>query len=189
MSIVCVCSGVWIHGLQQWRSSFITKLPNELWQQPWMCVQHSGPNRKRHQHDSQHLSTCTRWHPQGKDTMQLLLFVDKKIDFQQKAPKASVHINVWIINCFVISDKQYWPWSWKRSLIQETILKPKDGKVTWDIVWIVVAGRQKRSTLSLLQVTLHSEIDTSWLPWRLRAEQATASSVYTNNVFNARVHV
>ena len=55
-------------------------------------------------------------------------------------------------------------------------------------------------TLTLLQGTSHSEIDTSRLPWRQLAEQATANVsssktfffvnyVYTNNVLNARVHV
>ena len=58
----------------------------------------------------------------------------------------------------------------------------------------------KGSTLTVLHVTLHSEIDTSPLAGRQRAEQASANmscsktfflvnSVYTNNVLNARVHV
>ena len=32
-------------------------------------------------------------------------------------PTAYFHINAWIICCFVISEKEYWPCSWKRSLI------------------------------------------------------------------------
>ena len=56
------------------------------------------------------------------------------------------------------------------------------------------------SILILLQVTSHSESDTSLLAGRRQVEQATANvscsktfflvnSVYTNNVLNARVHV
>ena len=58
----------------------------------------------------------------------------------------------------------------------------------------------KLSTLTVLHVMLHSEIDTSQLAGRWRVEQASANvscsktlflvnSVYTNNVLNARVHV
>ena len=42
--------------------------------------------------------------------------------------------------------------------------KIKSRKSQVGIAWIAVAGRQQRSTLTLLQVTLHLEIDTFRLP-------------------------
>ena len=63
---------------------------------------------------------------------------------------------------------------------------------------LILNNENKHSTLTVLRVTSHSEIDTSQL--RRLVEQATANvtrsetfflvnSVYTNNVLNAGVHV
>lgn len=76
MSLLCVCSRVWFHCLQQRGSASVTKLSNELWQQPRVCVQHSGPDRQRHQHHCWHLSARTGWRPQGKN--QFLPSVSRK---------------------------------------------------------------------------------------------------------------
>lgn len=64
---MCLCSWVWFNYLQQRGSASVAKLPDELRQQPRVCVQHSGPDWKRRQHHCEQLPARTRWHPQGKD--------------------------------------------------------------------------------------------------------------------------
>ena len=56
-------------------------------------------------------------------------------------------------------------------------------KVMWDVAWIVVAGRQQHSILTLVHVTINSVNNTSRLPWQWLAEQANANMGCSKTLF------